>query len=155
MEKPRLLARAEQMGLTNVHFYGYVPKTRLPGILAACDIGLMILANVGYRPVTPNKIFEYMFAGLPSVVNFPGPTADMVLADQTGAFADPADPRRLAEHLIAWADHPEQRKTMGAHARQLAYQKYDRRTIARQLADVFQQVLDAYKTSSNPLSSRP
>ena len=39
-----------------------VPKTDLPGILLACDVGLMILLHVGQdRPVTPNKIFDYMF----------------------------------------------------------------------------------------------
>jgi len=142
MEKPRLKRRVEEMGLKNVTFVGYVPKTVLPGILAACDIGLMILANVGERPVTPNKIFDYMFAGLPSIVNFEGPTVEMVRADGTGVFADPKKPAELAERITYWADHSEDAKEIGARARRTAYEKYDRRRIAEQLAEVFQEVLD-------------
>ncbi|MCK4624671.1 MAG: glycosyltransferase family 4 protein [Phycisphaerae bacterium] len=140
MEKPRLIKRAEQQNLSNVVFVDYVPKTELPGILAGCDIGLMILANVGERPVTPNKIFDYMFSGLPSVVNFTGPTIDMVRADETGVYADPAKPEELAEKIAHWADNPDEAKAIGGLAREIAFKKYDRRKIARQLVEVFQQV---------------
>ncbi|MBN2562305.1 MAG: glycosyltransferase family 4 protein [Phycisphaerae bacterium] len=145
MEKPRLVRRAEEMGLTNVRFVDYVPKTELPGILAVCDIGLMILANVGERPVTPNKIFDYMFVGLPSIVNFAGPTIDMVRADGTGTYADPARPEDLAERVVYWAEHPDEAKAVGVRAREVAYAKYDRRRIAGQLAETFEQVRTDWK----------
>lgn len=140
MEKPRLIKRTEEMKLSNLVFVDFVSKTKLPGILTGCDIGLMILANVGERPVMPNKIFDYMFAGLPSVVNFTGPTIDMVRADGTGVYADPAKPEELAEKIAHWAEHPDEAKTIGDLARKIAFKKYDRRKIARQLVEVFQQV---------------
>lgn len=140
MEKPRLIRRAKEMVLTNVRFIDYVPKTELPGILAICDIGLMILANVGERPVTPNKIFDYMFAGVPSIVNFPGPTIEMVRADGTGVFADPARPEDLAERVAHWADHREEARSIGTRAREIAFHRYDRRSIAEQLVAAFTKV---------------
>ncbi len=144
MEKPRLKKRKEEMGLTNVRFVNYVPKTKLPGLLAVCDIGLMILANVGERPVMPNKIFDYMLAGLPSIVNFPGPTVEMVHSDGTGVFADPTQPEKLAERVAYWADQPGQAKVIGLRAREIAFQKYDRRIIAKQLAEVFEETIQKY-----------
>lgn len=147
MEKPRLMQRAGEMGLTNVRFIDYVPKTVLPGILANCDVGMMILANVGERPVTPNKIFDYMFAGLPAIVNFPGPTIEMVRGDGTGVYADPTRPEEMARQIVYWAEHPEEAKTIGAHARQIAFSKYDRGSIARQLVQAFEQVLDGSRGS--------
>jgi glycosyltransferase involved in cell wall biosynthesis len=139
MEKPKLKQRAEELKLTNVRFIDYVPKTALPGILSVCDIGLMILANVGERPVTPNKIFDYMFVGLPSVVNFPGPTIEMVRSDGTGVYADPTKPEELAQRVVYWAEHRDEAKAIGAHAREIAFGKYDRRRIAEQLVETFEQ----------------
>ena len=153
MEKPRLVRRAREIDLTNVRFIDYVPKTELPGILAVCDIGLMILANVGERPVTPNKIFDYMFAGLPSIVNFPGPTLEMVVADGTGVFADPARPEALAERVAHWADRRDEARAIGVRAREIAFRKYDRRSIAEQLCETFARVCTRH--SGGRGSARP
>lgn len=148
-EKPRLKKRAEEMMLKNIRFIDPVPKTELPNILAVCDIGLMILYDVGPRPVTPNKIFDYMFVGLPTLINFPGPTLEMVTADQAGIFVDPAKPTELAEKVVYWAKHPEEAKSIGARAREIAFAKYDRCQITEQLSEVFEQVYKQYKDKKN------
>lgn len=150
-EKPALRQRAEELGLANVKFLDLVPKSDLPGVLAACDIGLMILRDVGEpRPVTPNKIFDYMFAALPSIVNFRGPTIDMVQADRTGVFADPQEPAQLARAVVRWADKKDLARETGTRARRIAYEQYDRRIIARQLVEVFQEVLRAGRSEADP-----
>lgn len=152
-EKPRLKKRAEEMKLTNVRFIDSVSKIELPSILAVCNIGLMFLRNVGTdRMVTPNKIFDYMFVGLPSIVNFGGTTIEMVKKDQTGTFADPNKPEDLADKVVYWAEHPEEAKAIGQRVRKIAYAKYDRRQIAKQLSDTFEQVCEQYKMSK--VSSR-
>lgn len=140
-EKPRLKLRAERMGLKNVRFVDSVSKTELPGLLAACNIGLMILRYIGPRPVTPNKIFDYMFAALPTIVNFRGATIEMVEADQTGIFADPTKPEVLAEKILYWAEHPKEARQIGERARKIAYQKYERRHIAEQIAEAFKETI--------------
>jgi glycosyltransferase involved in cell wall biosynthesis len=134
-----LRTAAREKRLTNFHMLEPVPKHRLPGILAASHIGLMILKQIT-RPrwVTPNKIFDYMFAGLPSIVNFAGTTAKMVEADGTGVASEPGSAEDLAAKIIYWADHPQEREAVGKRAREVAFAKYDRKMIARQLADVFE-----------------
>ncbi len=136
--KAALREDAHRRGLTNVHFLDPVPKHRLPGILAACHIGLMILKQIT-RPrwVTPNKIFDYMFAGLPSIVNFAGTTAELVEADGTGVASVPGSAEDLAARIAWYADHPEERAAIGRLAKETAWRKYDRKMIARQLAAVF------------------
>lgn len=140
--KDMLKAEAARRRLENVHFLDPVPKRELPGILAACHIGLMILKQIP-RPrwVTPNKIFDYMFTGIPSIVNFAGTTAEMVVADGAGLASKPGDAADLAEKIRFLADQPDERAAMGRRARQVAYERYDRRMIAEQLAAVFKEVV--------------
>jgi glycosyltransferase involved in cell wall biosynthesis len=139
--KESLRQQAAARNLTNFHLLDPVPKLQLPSILAACQIGLMILKQIK-RPrwVTPNKIFDYMFAGIPSIVNFAGTTADMVVADGTGVASIPGNAKDLAETIAYWADHPEERNRTGRHAREVALAKYDRKMIAKRLGEIFEQV---------------
>jgi glycosyltransferase involved in cell wall biosynthesis len=140
--KAPLRDAAAAKGLTNVHLLDPVPKHQLPGILAACHIGLMILKQIS-RPrwVTPNKIFDYMFTGIPSIVNFPGTTADMVQADGSGLVSEPGSARDLANKIAHLADYPGERAAIGRRAREVAWKKYDRKMIAESLARVFETVL--------------
>lgn len=140
--KQALKDDAARRGLANIHFLDPVQKLQLPGILAACQIGLMILKQIT-RPrwVTPNKIFDYMFTGIPAIVNFAGTTAEMVEADGAGYAARPGDADDLAAKIRHLADHPEERQAIGKRAREVAYAKYDRRMIAEQLLSVFEECL--------------
>ncbi|MCP4248466.1 MAG: glycosyltransferase family 4 protein [bacterium] len=137
--RPALQQAAADKGLTNIHLLGMVPKKKLPGILAACHIGLMILKQIT-RPrwVTPNKIFDYMFTGLPSIVNFPGTTAELVEREQIGVASKAGDAADLAARIIHWVDHPDEREAIGRRARKVAWEKYDREMIARRMADIFE-----------------
>ena len=137
-----LRADAREKGLTNVHFLDSLPKKDLVHVMAACHIGLMILKPIR-RPrwVTPNKLFDYMFAGLPTVVNFAGTTAELVEADGVGVASKPGSAEDLAARVLYWADHPEERAAIGQRARELAFKKYDRTMIAQRLAFVFESCL--------------
>jgi glycosyltransferase involved in cell wall biosynthesis len=141
-ERDRLRQEARSRGLGNVVFADAVSKVRLPGILAVCQVGLMILKDIGEpRPVLPNKIFDYMFMGMPAVVNFAGPTWDMVQAEQCGLFAEPLRPESLTEAVVRLKDDPELARRLGDNGRRAARSTYDRHIIADQLAETFQDVL--------------
>jgi len=144
-EKPRLKERAKKEGLDNVVFADAVSKEKLGGILAVCHIGLMILKDINEpRPVTPNKIFDYMFMGMPSLVNFEGPTIEMARADGSGLYVDPTRPQDLAEKVKMLADNPPLRAELGKRGREAAWEKYDRRIIANQLMETFNEVVASF-----------
>ncbi len=142
-QKERLKKKAREMSLTNVVFADPVSKEQLPGILKVCNIGLMILKHLGEpRPVTPNKVFDYMFTGLPVLVNFEGPTWDMIRRDNSGMLASPTDPRDLGDKAIQLAEDPELGGKLGKNGRKAAVEKYDRKIIASQLLQTFREVLE-------------
>jgi glycosyltransferase involved in cell wall biosynthesis len=142
MERERLIQTARGKSLTNIVFAEAVPKEQLAGILAVCHIGLMILKNIREpRPVTPNKIFDYMFMGMPALVNFEGPTLEMVTAEGCGWYVDPQRPEELAEKVRRLAGDPELRVSLGRRGQIAARDKYDRKIIARQLTETFEGII--------------
>lgn len=138
--KPQLKEAIAERKLENVHMLDPVPKHELPGVLIGCHIGLMILKQI-VRPrwVTPNKIFDYMFAGLATIVNFAGTTAELVEAEGVGVASEPGSAEDLAAKIRYFADHPQEREAIARHARRIASAKYDRKVIAGQLAEVFRE----------------
>jgi glycosyltransferase involved in cell wall biosynthesis len=137
-EKPNLLAEVEKRNLKNVYMLAPVPKAQVPGILAGCHIGLMILKQIA-RPrwVTPNKLFDYMFSGMPVLVNFAGTTSALVEAEGCGFACKPGCADDLADKIRCYTDNPDKRKAVGIRARDVAWTRFERRMIARDLAEDF------------------
>jgi glycosyltransferase involved in cell wall biosynthesis len=90
--KPALLADADRRQLTNIEFRDAVPKSAMPRLLHAVDAGLHVLADVDlFRyGVSPNKLFDYMAAGLPVITNTGGEVAELV-NDAGAGLACPPD----------------------------------------------------------------
>lgn len=90
--KEALQQRAAQRGLTNVRFLDPVPKAEIPDLLAAADIGVHVLADIELfrSAVSPNKVFDYMAAGLPTLTNCPGLVAELVESASAGSAVAPA-----------------------------------------------------------------
>ncbi len=137
--KPELQRMATERGLANVVFADPVPRRDVPAILAACQIGLMILRDsAGMARVLPNKAFDYMFAGLPTVANFPGTTRELLESIGAGVGCEAQDPADLATTLASLADDVDRRVDMGRKARAAAVSRFDRRRLAERMMEVFQ-----------------
>jgi glycosyltransferase involved in cell wall biosynthesis len=56
---------------SRVHLLDALPPEQLPEATASADVGIVLLAdrNKNHRYAMPNKLFEYMMAGLPFVAN--------------------------------------------------------------------------------------
>ena len=68
-----------------------MPKEEIPDLLHAADLGLHVLADVElFRDgVSPNKVFDYMAAGLPVLTNCPGLVSDLVEEAAAGWWVEP------------------------------------------------------------------
>jgi len=63
VEKARLEAKAQQMGLDNVRFLPMQPREKYPAVLHASDVCLATLHAEVKTPVVPSKILSIMAAG--------------------------------------------------------------------------------------------
>ncbi|MGY4909855.1 glycosyltransferase family 4 protein [Micromonospora aurantiaca (nom. illeg.)] len=93
LDKARLVERARTQGLTNVHFLGTVPKRELAGIIGGADVGVHVLTNaeIFRLGASPNKLYDYLAAGLPVVTNCPDEPTEIVHTTGAGIAVEPAD----------------------------------------------------------------
>lgn len=139
-EKDRLRARAERERLDNVVFLDLIPKVKLREVLGRAGCGLQVLANVPafYDGTSPNKFFDYLAAGLPVLINYPGWLAALTGQHRCGLEVPPGDGRAFADALAFLAAHPKERTEMGQRARRLAETEFSRVLLADRWVDVLE-----------------
>lgn len=140
-EKPRLVARAGAEGLSNVLFLDPLPKPRLAALLAGSQIGVQCLAPVPEFAewTAPNKLMDYVAAGLPVVANMTGRAARLLTQggpEPCGIAVPPGDAAVLGGALASLAADPARRARMGEAARAQAVRRWDRRLLAARFCAV-------------------
>lgn len=142
-EKPRLVARASELGLTNVEFADPVSKGQVPAEIARADAGLMILKSspVFRWGVSPNKLFDYFGAARPVLFSVAAAN-DPVAEAGAGISVAPDDALALAEGAMRLAETPlEERRKMGENGRRYVEERHDLAKLGRRLADALQDVV--------------
>jgi glycosyltransferase involved in cell wall biosynthesis len=117
-ERQKLQQRAQSFELRNVTFAGTRPKERIPEVLAASDACLAILQNIPmFRTTYPNKVFDYMAAGRPTLLAIDGVIREVVESARGGVFVSPGDAGKLAD-VVRWLkENREEASAMGIAAR--------------------------------------
>jgi glycosyltransferase involved in cell wall biosynthesis len=142
--KPALQADAARRGLTNVEFRAPVPKTEMPALLAAADIGLMVLreAPLFAFGVSPNKLFDYLAAALPVACNVPGEVAAMLHESGAGVQAADAGAGALAEAVRRLVrTPPAERARMGDAGCAWVAREHGRPVLAARLDGALRELL--------------
>lgn len=82
-----------------VRFFGPVPNPELVDWSSSADIGMcnIVGTSPSYRESLPNKLFEYVMAGIPVVVSDFGSMGRICDEQGVGITCDPTDPAALAD----------------------------------------------------------
>ncbi len=91
--KQQDIEEATRRGLTNIEFREPLPKSELPRLLKACDLGIHCIApmDVLNTGMSPNKLFDYLAAGLPAVSNAKEGLTKVSEVGDLGVFGGPDD----------------------------------------------------------------
>jgi glycosyltransferase involved in cell wall biosynthesis len=138
-EKPALQEQARAMDLQNVRFLPPVPKTEMPGTLAAADACIAILKSIPlYATVYPNKVFDYMAAGRPILLAIDGVIREVVEQADAGVFVPPGDPRALADGIQRLAADRAEGRRLGLNGRRYLEAHFNRTALAENLTDLIE-----------------
>ncbi len=129
-------ARAKSLGLSNVRFQDPVPKVELPRLLHACDVGVHAVTPlpIFLKGMSPNKLFDYLAAGLPVVSNA-APGLGRIMIDGECGRLGGAD--ELAECLREVRDaSPSRRAEWSANGRALLAERFSRQAAGTLLGSI-------------------
>jgi glycosyltransferase involved in cell wall biosynthesis len=126
---------AESAAAGRCHFLDPVPPEALLSHTAQADVGVSLLADSceNHRLALPNKLFEYLAAGLPVVVSDLPEASRLVRSRGIGWCADGADPESVAAALrtaLAQQDDEGLRERLAQSASELSWEREKQRLLA-------------------------
>jgi glycosyltransferase involved in cell wall biosynthesis len=134
--KDALRADARRRHLDNVEFRDAVGREELVSIFAHADAGLMLLrdAPLFSFAVSPNKLFDYLAAGLPVVCNVRGVVSRLLVVARAGVLASDSSGGALANAVLRLRDTDfARRREMGIAGRQWVERERSRQVLGQRL----------------------
>ncbi len=129
-------------GFAKVDFLGWVPYEEVYQHLREADVGFVLFHPVSnHIRSMPNKLFEYMAAGLPIIAsNFPL-WKEIVEGNECGLTVNPLNPKGIAEAIEYFLEHREERREMGVNGQRAVRDKYNWEGEASKLLASYGRVL--------------
>lgn len=113
-------------GWSKVNYLGYLSRNEVRDILARSLAGVVtFLPEPNHIESQPNKIFEYMSAGIPVVGSDFPLWKEIINTNKCGLCADPMDIDALAKVLNTLADNPSLAAELGANGRKAVLEHYN------------------------------
>ena len=113
-------------GWQRVDALGFVGRGDVRDILSRCVGGLVtFLPSPNHIDAQPNKMFEYMSAGVPVIgSNFPL-WREIIEGNQCGLCVNPLDPQAIVEAIDYLVNHPAEAEQMGRNGQKAVHEKYN------------------------------
>lgn len=131
-----------EKGWKSVEELGWLDRKRVRKILRESIAGLVtFLPAPNHIDAQPNKMFEYMSAGLPVIAsNFPL-WREIIEGNECGLCIDPLNPKEIAEAINYLISHPEEARLMGERGRIAIQEKYNWSNEANKLISLYNRLL--------------
>ncbi len=138
----RAHARALGLSETQVDFRGHVPNGEALAALPAADVGVIPhYADESWHTTVPNKLFDYMAAGLAIVTSDARPAARIIRETGAGLVYRHPDAAGLACAIASLAD-PEVRHACARQGQAAVRETYHWERDVERLLDVLQQTVE-------------
>jgi lipopolysaccharide/colanic/teichoic acid biosynthesis glycosyltransferase len=136
-ERPSLEAETARRGLKNVIFTGKLAKPEVAAVIAASDACIAILKNIPmFRTTYPNKVFDYMAAGRPTLLAIDGVIRKVIEESGSGVFVTPGDDAALSSAIVMLAANRSGAREMGAKARAYVTKHFNRNQQAEEFVSL-------------------
>ena len=148
----RLQEECNKCGADNVLLLPFQPRERLPEMLAAADVGLVVQKKNVISFNMPSKIQVLLASGRAIVASVPdnGTAARAIRQSVGGAIVAPEEPSALADAVLDLYQHPEKVKTLGYNSRKFAIEQY----AFEQALNNYESLFESVKENSSRIERR-
>ena len=135
-QRAQLEADAAARGLTRVRFVGQLPRARIPEVLAATDLAVVMLKDTPlFETVLPSKLFEIMGCARPLLLAVGGEARRLAQDAGCGYIAPPEDVAAMTAAILRAKAEPEDARARGQSGRRFVEQHFDRVVLADRYLD--------------------
>jgi len=139
--KKNLERKIKEYNLNNVILTGQRPRKEMPAFVKRADVCLVLYKNSSaFMKNVPSKIFDYMAAAKPMIINLDGEAGEIIRKSQSGLIVVPEDPAALSEGILKFYNDRFLREKAGRFAQTYAANHYNKRDIAKKLEKILKNV---------------
>lgn len=130
-------------GWSKVKELGQVDRKQAAEVLSTSLAGLVLFHAVpNHIEAQPNKLFEYMSAGLPVISSNFEMWKDIIEVNNCGLCVDPMNPKEIAEAILYLILNPTEAKKMGENGYGAVKNKYNWEQEKQKLISFYSKVLE-------------
>ncbi|MDG5499208.1 glycosyltransferase family 4 protein [Marinobacter sp. BGYM27] len=130
-------AQADE-GWKKVDTQGFVGRREVRDLLSRCVAGLVtFLPAPNHIDAQPNKMFEYMSAGVPVIGSHFALWKQIIEGNQCGICVDPLDPEAIAKAVDYLVANPEEAERMGRNGQKAVQEHYNWGAEEKKLFDFY------------------
>lgn len=132
----RLKNYCKKQSVNNVVLRPFQPREKLPEMLSAADVGLVVQKKNVIAFNMPSKIQVLLASGRAIIASVPatGTAAKAIQSSGGGIVVPPENPKALADAILELYQSPEKVRALGQNSRQYAIENY-----------AFEEALDRYE----------
>jgi colanic acid biosynthesis glycosyl transferase WcaI len=141
-EKERLMRTAGARGLLNVQFISQQPRAKIPALLAASDVCVVLLKESDiFKTVIPTKMLEMMSCARPVVLGVDGQAREVLERAGGGIAVPPGRAAELAQAIELLAADAGLRQRYGQSGRDFIVRHASRASTAESYARLLQEIV--------------
>ena len=125
-------------GWQKVNELGFLDRVGVANVMSYSKAGIVTFHPLpNHIDAQPNKMFEYMSAGLPIITsNFPL-WKEIVEGNNCGICINPLEPKEIAQAIEYIITHPKEAEQMGQNGKKAVLEKYNWGVEEKKLFEVY------------------
>jgi glycosyltransferase involved in cell wall biosynthesis len=129
-------------GWQRVNELGFLDRTGVRDVLSRSMAGLVTFHPApNHIDAQPNKMFEYMSAGIPVIASDFPLWREIIAGNDCGLVVDPLNPTAIAEAIDYLVMHPEEAQRMSANGRKAVTERYNWANEEQKLFAFYERIL--------------
>ncbi|MEA3352460.1 MAG: glycosyltransferase family 4 protein [Campylobacterota bacterium] len=125
-------------GWKNVNELGFLNREEVSEIMGRSKAGIVTFYPLpNHIDAQPNKMFEYMCAGLPIITSDFPLWREIVEDNNCGICVDPLNPKEIAYAIEYVITHPQEAQMMGQNGKKAVIEKYNWGAEEKKLYEVY------------------